>query len=116
MIFIRSRRFDCIRSYLKNPQKCHSDPAVFWSSESDDSSSGRRIHDNYASWIYEASVPWMLLPLLCSGISMTFTNAFYIETIFEMASSKIVGITRKVNSRSLFQNIPSPFGSHSILL
>ena len=29
----------------------------------------------------------MLLPLLCSGISMTFTNAFYIETIFEMASN-----------------------------
>ena len=28
----------------------------------------------------------MLIPLLCSGISMTFTNAFYIETIFEMAS------------------------------
>jgi len=23
----------------------------------------------------------------CGGISMTFTNAFYIETIFEMASS-----------------------------
>ena len=30
----------------------------------------------------------MLIPLLCSGISMTFTNAFYIETIFAVASRK----------------------------
>ncbi len=38
---------------------------------------------------------WMLLPPKCGGISTTFTNAFYIETIFEIASKHISSLGTK---------------------